>query len=48
MTGDGIEWDQRNSLLGPRLTQAVLNSSVPIDRLDDMVTRIGMYFATTD
>lgn len=33
-------WDDRVSLLGPELTKAVLNSSVPIDRLDDMVTRI--------
>ncbi|TGZ78166.1 glycoside hydrolase family 3 protein [Ascodesmis nigricans] len=40
MPGDGIDWDQRNSLLGPELTKAVLNSSVPMDRLDDMVTRI--------
>jgi len=30
-------------MLGPRLTEAVLNSSVPIERLDDMVTRIGTY-----
>lgn len=35
-----MAWDDRVSLLGPELTKAVLNSSVPIDRLDDMVTRI--------
>jgi hypothetical protein len=40
MPGDGLSWDDRVPLLGPRLTEAVLNSSVPIDRLDDMVTRI--------
>lgn len=33
-------WDDRLSLLGPELTKAVLNSSIPVDRLDDMVTRI--------
>lgn len=33
-------WDDRVSLLGPELTKAVLNSSIPIDRLDDMATRI--------
>jgi len=40
MPGDGLLWDDRLSLLGPRLTEAALNSSVPLDRIDDMVTRI--------
>lgn len=40
LKGDGLVWDDRVSLLGPELTKAVLNSSIPIDRLDDMVTRI--------
>ncbi|KAF8534505.1 glycoside hydrolase family 3 protein [Trichophaea hybrida] len=40
MPGDGDKWDERNPMLGPRLTEAVLNTSVPIDRLNDMATRI--------
>jgi len=40
MPGDGLLWADGNSLLGPQLTRAVLNGSVPIDRLDDMVLRI--------
>jgi len=34
-------------MLGPRLSEAVLNSSVPIQRLNDMVTRIGAYILDT-
>jgi beta-glucosidase-like glycosyl hydrolase len=41
LPGDDYVWDDRVPMLGPRLTEAVLNSSVPIERLDDMVTRIG-------
>lgn len=40
MPGDGLLWADGISLLGPNLTTAVVNGSVPIDRLDDMVLRI--------
>lgn len=40
MPGDGLRWANGESLWGPELTRAVLNSSVPVDRLNDMVTRI--------
>lgn len=40
MPGDGLRWAKGNSLWGPELTRAVLNGSVPIDRVDDMVTRV--------
>jgi hypothetical protein len=40
MTGDGYYWDDRNPMLGPRLTESIVNGSLPISRLDDMVTRI--------
>lgn len=40
MPGDGLRWAAANSLWGGKLTQAVLNGSVPIERLDDMVTRV--------
>ncbi|KAL7267678.1 hypothetical protein RUND412_009725 [Rhizina undulata] len=40
MPGDGLVWDGRESLLGPKLTTAALNGSIPLDRIDDMVTRI--------
>lgn len=40
MPGDGLRWAKGNSLWGAELTKAVLNGSVPIDRLDDMVTRV--------
>lgn len=39
MPGDGLSWKDGNSLFGPQLTRAVLNGSVPVERLDDMVTR---------
>ncbi|KAI1320321.1 glycoside hydrolase family 3 protein [Xylariaceae sp. FL0255] len=40
MPGDGLFWAQGKSLWGPELTKSVLNGSVPMDRLNDMVTRI--------
>ncbi|KAI6781875.1 beta-glucosidase [Emericellopsis cladophorae] len=40
MPGDGLGWADGKSLWGPKLSQAVLNGSLPLDRLDDMVTRI--------
>lgn len=40
MPGDGLSWQDGESLWGPQLTRAVLNGSMPVDRLDDMVTRI--------
>lgn len=41
MPGDGLLWQDGKSLWGTELTKAVLNSSVPMDRLDDMVLRIA-------
>jgi beta-glucosidase len=40
MPGDGLIWTNGDSLWGPHLTKAVLNSTLPISRLNDMVTRI--------
>ena len=40
MPGDGLKWANGNSLWGPQLTKAVLNGSIPMERVDDMVTRI--------
>ena len=40
MPGDGLKWSDGQSLWGAELTRAVLNESLPVDRLDDMVTRI--------
>lgn len=40
MPGDGLRWAKGNSLWGSDLTRAVLNGSVPMDRIDDMVTRV--------
>ncbi|KAM7200654.1 glycoside hydrolase [Naviculisporaceae sp. PSN 640] len=40
MPGDGVRWANGESLWGPELSKAVLNGSVPLDRLNDMVTRI--------
>lgn len=40
MPGDGLSWANAESLWGEQLTLAVLNGSVPIERLDDMVTRV--------
>ncbi|EHL00804.1 putative beta-glucosidase E [Glarea lozoyensis 74030] len=40
MPGDGLIWANGKSLWGPELTKSVLNGSLPIDRLNDMVTRV--------
>lgn len=40
MPGDGLRWSNGKSLWGPQLTKAVLNTSLPISRLDDMATRV--------
>lgn len=40
MPGDGLGWADGDSLFGPELTKAVLNTSVPMDRLNDMALRI--------
>jgi beta-glucosidase len=40
MPGDGLRWADGETLWGQHLTTAVLNGSVPIERLDDMTTRI--------
>lgn len=40
MPGDGLKWQNGESLWGPQLSRAVLNGSVPIERLNDMVVRI--------
>ncbi|AEO61246.1 glycoside hydrolase family 3 protein [Thermothelomyces thermophilus ATCC 42464] len=40
MPGDGAKWASGESFWGPELSRAVLNGSVPVDRLNDMVTRI--------
>lgn len=39
MPGDGLHWMNGDSLWGQQLTKSVLNKSLPIERLDDMVTR---------
>lgn len=40
MPGDGARWADGDSFWGMRLTQAALNTSVPMERINDMVTRI--------
>ncbi|KAK4984701.1 hypothetical protein LTR50_006442 [Elasticomyces elasticus] len=40
MPGDGLRWEDGKSLWGGELTKAVLNSSLPVERINDMVTRI--------
>ena len=40
MPGDGLYWKDGNSLFGQKLTLAVLNGSVPVERINDMATRI--------
>ncbi|KAL1999084.1 hypothetical protein VTN02DRAFT_5073 [Thermoascus thermophilus] len=40
MPGDGVRWTDGKSLWGRQLTRAVLNHTVPMERLNDMVTRI--------
>lgn len=39
MPGDGLGWMDGKPLWGHRLSQAVLNGSLPLERLNDMVTR---------
>lgn len=40
MPGDGLRWADGDTLWGGHLTRAVLNTSLPVGRLNDMVTRI--------
>jgi beta-glucosidase len=40
MPGDGTYMADGNSVWGPHLTRAVMNGTIPADRLDDMATRI--------
>jgi beta-glucosidase len=40
MPGDGLAWAKGDSLWGPELSKAVLNGSLPVSRLNDMVTRV--------
>jgi beta-glucosidase-like glycosyl hydrolase len=40
MPGDGLKWADGASLWGPQLTIAVLNGSIPVERINDMATRI--------
>jgi beta-glucosidase len=40
MPGDGLGWMDGKSLWGPELTKSVLNGSIPMSRLNDMVTRV--------
>lgn len=40
MPGDGLTWAAGKSLWGPELSKSVLNGSLPVSRLNDMVTRV--------
>ena len=40
MPGDGLKWANGKSLWGVELTKSVLNGSLPVSRLNDMVTRV--------
>ncbi len=40
MPGDGLGWQDGKSLWGAELTKAVLNTSVPVERMNDMATRV--------
>nr|POE59322.1 putative beta-glucosidase e [Quercus suber] len=40
MPGDGLLWQDGKTLWGGELTKAVLNTSVPMERLNDMVLRV--------
>lgn len=40
MPGDGLHWQDGKTLWGQELTKAVLNSSVPMERLNDMALRV--------
>lgn len=39
-SGDGLTWAGGQSLWGTELTKSVLNGSLPLERLNDMVTRV--------
>lgn len=41
MPGDGLRWANGDSLWGAHLTRSVLNGSLPISRLNDMVLRVA-------
>ena len=40
MPGDGLRWEDGKSLFGHLLTSAVLNGSIPMERLNDMAARV--------
>ena len=40
MPGDGLKWMDGKSLWGDQMTLAVLNGSLPLERLNDMVMRV--------
>ncbi|EPS36956.1 hypothetical protein H072_9519 [Dactylellina haptotyla CBS 200.50] len=40
MPGDGLRWANGDSLWGPNLSKSVLNGSLPLDRFNDMATRV--------
>lgn len=40
MPGDGLIWEDGSSLWGSELTKSVLNGTIPLERLDDMVLRV--------
>lgn len=40
MPGDGLMWQDGKTLWGGELTRSVLNGSVPVERLNDMVLRV--------
>ena len=40
MPGDGLKWQDGSSLWGAELTKAVLNTSLPMERLNDMTMRV--------
>ncbi|KAI9805034.1 MAG: hypothetical protein M1833_006338 [Piccolia ochrophora] len=40
MPGEGLGWHSGNALWGDQMTKAVLNGSLPISRLNDMVARV--------
>lgn len=40
MPGDGAHWTDGKSFWGPHLSRAALNGSLPMERLNDMATRV--------
>ncbi|KAF1348649.1 glycosyl hydrolase family 3 C-terminal domain-containing protein [Delphinella strobiligena] len=40
MPGDGLRWEDGTALWGGELTKAVLNTSIPVERINDMTLRI--------